>query len=328
MNLKKFISRTGNMLVVDSFVKADSIINSDKYQNIACSISGGSDSDIMLDLCRKVDRKKKITYVWFDTGMEYEATKEHLLYLESRYRIRIDREKAAIPIPACCRSYGQPFLSKYVSDQIRRLQASGFRWEDQPYDDLRKKYPDCSSALRWWCDEYGYYNGAPSRFSIARNKLLKQFLIEYPPWFQISAKCCYYAKKKVSDRLIKERGIDLLITGVRKYEGGIRSVAYPGCFSADTSKRIAEYRPLFWYSKETKRDYDARFQIRHSRCYTQYGMRRTGCAGCPYNRDIISELHIIRCYEPRLERAAASVFCDSYEYTQMYREYVIKKEAF
>lgn len=31
----------------------------DRYRNISCSISGGSDSDIMLDMCAKLDPEKK-----------------------------------------------------------------------------------------------------------------------------------------------------------------------------------------------------------------------------------------------------------------------------
>lgn len=82
-----------NFTVFDSFVKANSVINDPKYKTIICSISGGSDSDIILDICKKVDVQKKIIYVWFDTGLEYKATKEHLKYLEKKYNIEIHRER-------------------------------------------------------------------------------------------------------------------------------------------------------------------------------------------------------------------------------------------
>ena len=44
-----------------------------------------SDSDIVLDLCEQFDESKKITYVYFDTGLEFEATKRHLNYLEEDF---------------------------------------------------------------------------------------------------------------------------------------------------------------------------------------------------------------------------------------------------
>lgn len=39
-----------NQIVGDNLVRAWSKINSPKYQKIVCSISGGSDSDVMLDI--------------------------------------------------------------------------------------------------------------------------------------------------------------------------------------------------------------------------------------------------------------------------------------
>ena len=83
----------GNVIIADAFTKADSIINDPKYTSVLCSISGGSDSDILLDLVHKVDVDKKVDYVWFNTGLEYQATKRHLDYLEDKYNISIQRER-------------------------------------------------------------------------------------------------------------------------------------------------------------------------------------------------------------------------------------------
>lgn len=70
----------GNLAIFDAFTKADSVINSPKYSNIMCSISGGADSDVMLDMIHRVDVDDKVRYVWFNTGLEYQATKDHLKY--------------------------------------------------------------------------------------------------------------------------------------------------------------------------------------------------------------------------------------------------------
>lgn len=78
-----------NQTICDNIIRAWSIINNPKYSKILCSISGGSDSDIMLDIVWKCDRENKVDYVWFDTGLEYQATKDHLQYLENRYEITI-----------------------------------------------------------------------------------------------------------------------------------------------------------------------------------------------------------------------------------------------
>lgn len=156
-----------NLNVFDALAKANVVINSPKYKNIMCSISGGSDSDIMLDLLYRIDYQKKITYVWFDTGLEYKATKEHLKYLEDKYNIKIHRERAVQPIPITCQTIGQPFISKQVSEMIERLQKHWFKFEDKPYDELVKEYEGCSVAIKWWCNEWGNIQGKKAGSTLA-----------------------------------------------------------------------------------------------------------------------------------------------------------------
>lgn len=192
-----FLNKKDDINIVDSFVKSDSVINNPHYKSILCSISGGSDSDIMLDIIQRVDKYKKVKYVWFDTGLEYQATKDHLDYLEKKYDIEIIRERAIKPIPITCREYGKPFLNKYVSEQIDRLQKHNFKWENKSYNELVKMYPKCKSAIKWFCNQYTEENNFEkvSRFDIGYNKYLREFLIANPPNFRISSKCCYFAKK-------------------------------------------------------------------------------------------------------------------------------------
>ena len=129
-----------NEAIGNNFIIAWNKINSNKYKKICCTISGGSDSDIILDICTKVDINHKIEYVWFDTGMEYQATKDHLTFLEKKYNISIKRVKAIKPIPTSCKLYGQPFLSKQVSENMMRLQKYNFQWEDDSFENLLDKY--------------------------------------------------------------------------------------------------------------------------------------------------------------------------------------------
>lgn len=321
---------TQNFAIIDGYAKAVSVLS--RFHTPLCSISGGSDSDIVLDVIHNVDEKKKVRYFWIDTGLEYCATKEHLNDLEKKYGITIERIKACKPIPACCKEYGQPFLSKYVSEQIMRLQMHGFQWEDKPLPELLEKYPNCKIALQWWCN--AYYSPERgivkmSRFSIGRNSWLKEFMIANPPNFRISNKCCDYAKKKPAKLLIQKYDADLEIIGVRKAEGGIRSASYKTCFSESRSKGCNSYRPVFWYTDSDKKAYEEFYGIQHSRCYTEYGMKRTGCVGCPYNPKVMEELEIIRKHEPKLYTAAQNIFGDSYEYTRKYRKFqkMMKKKA-
>ena len=117
-----------NQTIGDNLVRAWSKINSSKYKNILCSISGGSDSDVMLDIVWRCDKDNKVTYVWFDTGLEYQATKDHLKYLEEKYNIKIHPYKAIKPIPSSCKTYGQPFISKQsanLSNDYKHIISNG-----------------------------------------------------------------------------------------------------------------------------------------------------------------------------------------------------------
>ncbi len=200
---------------------------------------------------------------------------------------------------------------------IERLQRHEFKFEDKPFDVLEKDYPGCKSALQWWCNS----NGEGSRFNIAYNKWLKEFIIANPPTFKISPKCCNYAKKSVAHKYVKDNQIDLSIYGVRKSEGGLRATMYDGCFS-EGDFGCAEYRPLFWYKDQDRKEYEEYYGIVHSECYTEYGLKRTGCAGCPFGRDFEFELSVIEKYEPKLLKAVNNIFADSYEYTRKYRQFV------
>lgn len=291
------------------------------YKNIMVSVSGGSDSDIIIDLVsRSAEDKSKIHFVFFDTGVEYEATKRHLSYLEEKYGVTIERIRAEKPVPYVTRHYGQPFISKFVSEMMMRLQKYNFDWSNDTYENLIKRFPRCSSALKWWCNA----NGENSRFNIDRNRYLKEFILENPPAFNISNRCCHYAKKTLSAKYESQHDIDMRITGVRKAEGGIRAFAYKSCFTDKGDS--AEYRPIWWFTDEDKQNYTDVYGVTNSDCYSKYGLKRTGCAGCPLGRNFTKELDIIREHEPKLYAAVMKIFGDSYAYTLAYKEFVQRKK--
>lgn len=311
-----------NITIINNAIKAYHIINNPIYENILVGVSGGADSDVMLDICYLCDNNKKNKYVWFDTGIEYQATKEHLNYLEERYDIKIIRAKAIKSVPVCCKEYGQPFLSKYVSDYISRLQRYGFKFTDESFESLYSKYPKCKSALQWWCGK----KGENSKFGIQRNKWLKEFMVQNPPPCKFSDRCCIYSKKNTSAQFIKMNNIGLKILGIRRSEGGLRSLVHKSCFD----ERIGDYdnyRPLFFYTNEDKAEYVQHRNILHSKCYSDYGLKRTGCVGCPFGRNFEEELEIVKRYEPKLYKAINNIFGDSYEYTRKYKEFCKKMDA-
>lgn len=177
-------------------------------------LAGGADSDIVLDLIEKVrEPGKEIHYVWFNTGLEYQATKDHIKELEEKYGVTIEEHKPIKSIPLSVKEFGVPFLSKYVSEMMERLQAHDFKWENEPFDILLQRYPKCKSALKWWCNEHEYTDKIKS-YDIGYNKYLKEFILLNPPTFKISNACCDYAKKFVGKKVNAELNVDLNCVGV------------------------------------------------------------------------------------------------------------------
>ena len=290
------------------------------HDKIMVSVSGGADSDVMMDLFIRCGGREKTTFVFHNTGLEYEATKRQLRFLEEKYGVEIQVSQPIKPIPLSVREHGVPFWSKHVSEMIMRLQRHNFQWEDEPLEVLLEKYPRCRVALRWWCNDWKTDTGAPSRLSISWVRGLKEFLIAHPPSFKISPKCCHYAKKEPAKKYAEAGGFDMECVGVRKAEGGDRATSYSSCFSAATAG-ADQYRPLFWFSNSDKAEYDAHYGVEHSECYTVWGMKRTGCAGCPFAKDFETELALAAKYEPKFHRAMLKVFGQSYDYTRQFLEF-------
>ena len=259
--------------ILDAFIISNAKLK--RSDKAVVSVSGGSDSDVVVDMVSQLKRKD-VEYVFVNPGLELTATRLHITHLEAKYGINVQRIRPKITIPIACKKYGQPFLNKYVSNMLYRLQRHHFSFTDEPYEVLIKKYPNCKIALDWYCNRH--YKG--SRFVISRNRLLKEFLVNFPPYFEISAMCCVVSKERPLAEWIQKNKIDLDICGVRKAEGGVRAGAYRNCFTY-RDDGASQYRPIFYFKKQDKDLYNQHYDVKNSVAYEEYGLKRTGCAGCP-----------------------------------------------
>lgn len=311
-----------NPTVLDAVIKTEDHINTvaNEGGKIMVSISGGSDSDIMLDMFEKLGYDEgEVVYVWFDTGLEYDATKRHLKDLEAKYGIEIKRYRPEMTVAQACKKFGVPFLSKQCSEFIERLQKHGFTWVVDRLKVLENLFDNCSSALRWWCNDYG----KDSAFNISKSAWLREFIIGNHP-IKISNKCCYYSKKKTAQTALSEIMPALNVTGVRRNEGGARATSYSSCFTPKDGG-VDSFRPIFYFSDKDKREYKEFCGVTYSDCYEVWGFKRTGCACCPFGSTFEDELEVVKQYEPKLYAAACKIFGPSYEYTRKYRKF---KEAY
>jgi len=294
-----------------------------EYRKIACSYSGGSDGDIMVDMIEliKPDDCGEIRYTFFDTGLEWDATIRHIAEVEQKYGITVERIKPRKTIPVACREYGVPFISKDVSEMLSRLQKHDFDWLDTPERATEEKYGRCKSALDWYYSRRSPSVSGKTKYDIKRFKLLREFIMANPPDFAISDRCCDYVKKNVAKEFDKAFNPDLKIIGMRQAEGGRRAGSVKNCFTPESASVTANYRPLWYWTDEDKRIYKDWRGIRYSDCYQIWGYSRTGCAGCPCSSKAIQELKIAEQYEPNKVKAAYAVFGKSYEYREAYNAF-------
>lgn len=321
------------------FVAIQSIIvkRLKEHPNAICSYSGGADSDIMIDLIertRAIFGLPPVKYVFFNTGLEMQATKDHVKETAEKYGVEIKEERPKVNIVNATRRYGVPFVSKIMSSGLSEWQKKGIPLSiAQEYDkasdkaakrkELKERYPKCESVINFLCCCNSAGEPRPNiQLVINSSKYMRDFISEYPPDFKISAKCCDYCKKQIAHRVQKD--YDMVITGERRDEGGMRSVPRKDntalCFT-ETADGKYRLRPLYYISDSDKAWYKERYGIKYSDAYEVYGLTRTGCCGCPISYKAVDDLEKIRKYEPNIVKAAWSIFGKSYEYRMKYNEF-------
>ena len=308
-----------------------------QHPKAICSYSGGADSDILLDLIertREIFGLKPVKYAFFNTGLEMKATKDHVKATAEKYGVEITEYRPKTNIVLATKRYGVPFVSKIMSAGLGEWQKKGVPLEiaeeyEQAEDkaakrqELRERYPKCESVINFLCCCNSAGEPRPNiQLVINSSKYMRDFIGECPPDFQISAKCCDYCKKQLAHSVQKD--FDMIITGERRDEGGMRSVPRSDntslCFT-ETSTGQYRLRPLYYVSDADKAWYKEYYGVRYSDAYEEYGLTRTGCCGCPISYKAVDDLEKIRPYEPNVVKAAWAIFGKSYEYRQKYNEY-------
>lgn len=317
-----------------------------QHPKAICSYSGGADSDILIDLietARKIAPSlPDVKYVFFNTGLEMKATRDHVKATAEKYGVEIEEVRPKVNIVNATRKYGIPFVSKIMSQGLSEWQKKGVplsiadeyeNAEDKQAKrkELKERYPNCESLINFLCCCNAAGEPRPNiQLVINSSKYMKDFIAEYPPDFKISAKCCDYCKKQVAHEVQKD--YEMIITGERRDEGGMRSVPRSGdlnkamCFS-ETASGQYRLRPLYYVSDKDKAWYKETYGIRYSDAYEVYGLTRTGCCGCSISYKAIEDLEKIRPFEPNVVKAAWNIFGKSYLYRQKYNEYKLKRMA-
>lgn len=306
-----------SLFFVDAVAKMKSVLADYEGKEWRVAYSGGADSDTVLWLLKYAGYEPKS--VFYNTGIEYQATMRHLDYMRAQ-GFEIEEIKAKRAVPTSNRIYGHPFISKQVSEMISRLQRHNFDFQNHgllSFGELHKMYPKCKGALRWWCN-----TTASRKNSISQNRYLKEFLIAYGVPFPVANMCCDGAKKLPVKDYSKKYGIELWVLGIRQSEGGVRAGIYKSCYMTLKKQPYNLFFPIYWINDKQKRIVDKELNIKHSDCYEVYGLQRTGCAGCPFGRNFEFELSVLNKYEPKLSKGIVNIFSPVYDWTRKYREFI------
>lgn len=313
-----------------------------QHPNAICSYSGGADSDILMSLIEEareiVPSLPKVKYAFFNTGLEMQAIKDHVNDMRKKYGVEITEYRPQVNIVNATRKHGVPFVSKIMSQGLEQWQKKQIplsiakEYEDATdkiakREEFRKRYPKCESLINFLCCCNAKGEPRPNiQLVINSSKYMRDFIEECPPDFAISARCCDYCKKQVAHRVQKD--FDMVITGERRDEGGMRSVPRKDntalCFTS-TADGHYRFRPLYYVSDKDKAWYKRTHGIKYADAYEVYGLTRTGCCGCPISWKATIDLEKIGRYEPNVTRAAWNIFGRSYEYREKYNRYKAKR---
>lgn len=314
-----------------------------EHPSAICSYSGGSDSDILLDVIeqvRKIYSLPPVKYAFFNTGLEMEAIKHHVRETAEKYGVKIDTYRPKKNIVLSTRQHGIPFVSKIMSQGLNGVQRKKIplsiadeyaQAEDKiaKRAELRARYPKCESEINFLCGCNTKGEPRPDiQLVINSSEFMLDFIKANPIPFKVSAQCCNDCKKHLAHSVQKD--YEMVITGERRAEGGMRSVPRKDntslCFT-ETSDGNFRLRPLYYVTDADKRWYKDYYGLRYSDAYEVYGLTRTGCCGCAISSKAVADLEKIRPFEPNLVKAAWNVFGASYRYRQAYNAYKSQRRS-
>lgn len=208
-----------------------------EHPKAICSYSGGADSDILIDLIERTRAAfgfPPVRYVFFNTGLEMKATRDHVKTIAEKYGADIEEVRPKVNIVNAVRRYGVPFVSKIMSAGLEGWQKKQIplsiadeyvQAEDKAAkrQELKERFPKCESIINFLCCCNSAGEPRPNiQLVINSSRYMLDFIRECPPDFRISARCCDYCKKQVAHSA--QKNYEMIITGERRDEGGMRSV--------------------------------------------------------------------------------------------------------
>lgn len=281
-------------LLIDRIEKIKSI--NEKYDlenNAYLSFSGGKDSTILHYLLDLALPGNKIPRVFINTGIEYLDIVKFVKDLASKDD-RFIILNSNIHLKHMLEDHGYPFKSKLHSKKLDQYQR-GFR---------NKSLIEYRDGIR--LNEIG---NPVKPYLTCPNVLRYQFEEDFK--LRLSEKCCDYLKKKPAKRWTKENNKSILLTGMRKEEGGQRVSI--NCIAVKNNKLVS-FHPLLVISNEWENWFIDQYNIELCKLYNPpYNFKRTGCKGCPFSLDLQQQLDVMEEFLPNEKKQCENIWQPVYE---------------
>lgn len=252
-------------------------IGKDNYYKYYLAYSGGKDSHFLYWFIKEYLHDEDIEIVSVNTGFELPEIRDRILKYSDTV---LHPAKSRWEIKE---NYGIPCYSKQQDEYIYRYQRGN----------------RSDNTMRAVNGENIYFNLNKQ----AREKLLSGEL------HKVSNRCCIYSKEKPMQKYAREKGrlmgLDSLkaIIGVRGAESRTRKAKYNQCMKSN-----GDFTPIYDFSDKLMDDIYEAYDIEIPSCYDY--LTRTGCAGCPYGKNVALELSLL----PRLQQMnAIKYFKESYD---------------
>ena len=266
---------------------------------IYLSFSGGKDSTVLAELIKMADLPTNIAFVYSDTGIEFDAIKN---FVKEYDYPNVVFAKPRKPYAEIAKLHGRPALSKMKSHALRVYQS----YIDEPLN-----YAIPRQLITGEREKGGVKLGMRTNLALS----VKHFHLLHPDLeYKISEHCCTYLKKYPFEDYSLANNMNGYYSGIRMAEGGIRSMRYKSCVEVKKlkGKEIINSMPIIDWTDDIMEMFIQKYNVKLSDAYTVYGLKRTGCVGCPYSQNLKDELAVCQQYEPNRYKASLYWFKDIY----------------